>query len=46
MGETLKLLKDLMQDENLKDFYLAGETALALYMGHRKSIEIIIESVQ
>ncbi|GHV21357.1 hypothetical protein FACS1894174_04650 [Bacteroidia bacterium] len=39
-GETLKLLKELMQDEKMKNFYLAGETALSLYMGHRKSIDL------
>jgi hypothetical protein len=29
-----------MQDEALKQFNLAGGTALSLYMGHRKSIDI------
>lgn len=38
-GETLELLKALMQDERLADFKLAGGTSLALYLGHRKSID-------
>lgn len=39
-GETFELLNQLMQDEQLKDFNLAGGTALALYLGHRKSIDL------
>ena len=38
--ETFELLTTLMQDERLKHFNLVGGTALALYMGHRKSIDI------
>ncbi|MEA3477428.1 MAG: nucleotidyl transferase AbiEii/AbiGii toxin family protein [Bacteroidota bacterium] len=38
-GETFELLKTLMQDEQLSGFKLAGETSLALYLGHRKSID-------
>lgn len=34
---TLELLKKLMEDEFLKDFFLAGGTALALQIGHRIS---------
>jgi hypothetical protein len=37
---TLELLKDLMQDENLGDFFLVGGTALSLQIGHRISIDI------
>lgn len=37
---TFELLKTLMHDEKLKQFNLVGGTALALYMGHRKSIDI------
>jgi len=37
---TFELLKTLMQDEKLKQFNLVGGTALALYMGHRKSIDL------
>jgi hypothetical protein len=37
---TFELLKTLMQDEKLKDFNLVGGTALALYIGHRKSIDL------
>src|SRR5689334_1038483 len=39
-AETLDLMKRLMADEKLKDFYLVGGTALALILGHRKSIDI------
>ena len=38
-GETFELLKILMKDEQLTDFNLAGGTSLALYLGHRKSID-------
>jgi hypothetical protein len=37
---TLDLLKKLMNDNLLKDFNLVGGTALALRLGHRKSIDI------
>jgi hypothetical protein len=32
---TLELLKSLMLDENLSDFFLVGGTALSLQIGHR-----------
>ena len=38
--ETLELLKKLMQDENLSDFFLVGGTNLALQIGHRLSIDL------
>jgi hypothetical protein len=38
--ETLELLKRLMDDERLSDFFLAGGTNLALQLGHRKSIDL------
>ena len=38
--DTLKLLTALMQDEQLNHFNLVGGTALALYMGHRKSVDL------
>lgn len=38
--KTYILLENLMQDEKLNDFYLVGGTALALQIGHRKSIDI------
>jgi len=41
-----ELLKTLMQDEHLKNFNLVGGTALALYMGHRKSIDLDLFSQQ
>jgi len=43
---TLGLLKTLMHDEKLSHFCLVGGTALALYMGHRKSIDIDLFSQQ
>jgi hypothetical protein len=44
--ETFELLKTLMQDEKLKSFNLVGGTALALYIGHRKSIDLDLFSTQ
>jgi hypothetical protein len=38
--DTLGLLKKLMSDEKLSDFILAGDTNLALRLGHRKSIDL------
>lgn len=38
--ETLGVLKKLMQDPLLKQFYLVGGTALALQIGHRISVDI------
>lgn len=37
---ALELLRSLQSKEYLKGFYLAGGTALALYLGHRKSMDI------
>ncbi len=37
---TLELIKKLQKKEYLKNFYLAGGTALAISLGHRKSIDI------
>lgn len=37
---TLELLKELMNDDYLKDFFLVGGTALSLQIGHRISIDI------
>jgi hypothetical protein len=37
---TLELLKTLMMDPLLEDFFLVGGTALALQLGHRISIDI------
>ncbi len=36
----LELLRSLMSNEVFSDFYLVGGTALALQIGHRKSIDI------
>lgn len=37
---ALELLRSLQSKEYLKGFNLAGDTALALYNGHRKSVDI------
>ncbi len=37
---TLELLKQLQFQSELSTFHLAGGTALALYLGHRKSIDL------
>jgi len=37
---TLELLKSLQSKQYLKGFYLVGGTALALYNGHRRSVDI------
>ena len=39
-ASTLELLKRLMADSALKDFYLVGGTALALQIGHRISVDL------
>lgn len=38
--ETLGLLLNLMQDKRMAQFNLAGGTALALYLGHRISVDL------
>ena len=44
--ETLGLIKTLMSDEKLSQFSLVDGTALALYMGHRESVDIDLFSQQ
>ncbi len=39
-ASTLDLLKSLQSKQYLKGFNLTGGTALALYYGHRKSVDI------
>jgi len=39
-ASTFLLLKQLMSDQNLAQFSLAGGTALSLYIGHRESIDL------
>ncbi|WMN11297.1 nucleotidyl transferase AbiEii/AbiGii toxin family protein [Marivirga salinae] len=39
-NETLDLLKSLTSENLLTDFFLVGGTALALQIGHRKSIDL------
>jgi len=41
-----ELLKKLMSDEQMNDFYLVGGTALSLTIGHRKSIDLDLFSQQ
>lgn len=43
---TFELLTELMNDAKLCDFSLAGGTALSLYMGHRKSIDLDLFSAK
>ena len=44
--DTLSILDTLQKDENLSNFYLVGGTALALNLGHRKSIDLDMFSPQ
>lgn len=37
---TLELIKSLQDKPYLEGFYLVGETALAIHMGHRRSVDI------
>ena len=37
---TYALLKEIMQNADFDDFVLFGGTALALQIGHRKSIDL------
>lgn len=39
-SKTFELLKRLMCDEKFNGFHLAGGTALALQIGHRKSVDL------
>lgn len=39
-GGTLELLKKLEAEDAMSDFNLAGGTSLALYLGHRISIDL------
>jgi len=41
-----ELLNSLMHDNALRTFNLVGGTALSLYMGHRKSIDLDLFSIQ
>lgn len=38
--QTLQILKTLASIDQIKHFYLAGGTALALHLGHRHSIDL------
>ena len=37
---TLELIKEIQVHKEFKSFYLAGGTALAVQIGHRKSIDL------
>ncbi len=43
--DTLELLKALMNEPLLNDFFLVGGTALSLQVGHRKSIDLDLFSL-
>ncbi len=43
---TLELLKSLMQKSYLQQFVLVGGTALALQIGHRKSVDLDMFTIQ
>ena len=43
---TLDLIKKMMADNRFQDFNLVGGTALALMIGHRKSIDIDLFSTK
>ena len=43
---TYELLKKLMKDDFLSDFLLAGDTNLALQIGHRLSVDLDLFSFQ
>ena len=43
---TLELLTELMKLDELNDFYLVGGTALALYYGHRLSVDLDLFSTR
>ncbi len=45
-ASTLELIKTLQNKEYLGDFYLVGGTALSLYIGHRRSIDIDLFSTK
>ena len=45
-SKTFELLERLMGDEKFNDFHLAGGTALALQLGHRKSIDLDLFSLE
>lgn len=45
-GSTLSLLKAIISDPVFKSFNLAGGTALSLYLGHRKSIDLDLFTTQ
>jgi hypothetical protein len=42
---ALELLKALQNKPYLKGFYLVGGSALALYLGHRRSIDLDLFSI-
>lgn len=43
---TLELLKKLMSIQILDDFFLVGGNALSLQIGHRKSIDLDLLSIE
>lgn len=45
-SNILELIRSLQSDKKFKDFYLVGETALALHLGHRESIDIDLFTIK
>jgi hypothetical protein len=45
-SDTLELLKTLMHDPLLSDFFLVGGTALSLQIGHRRSIDLDLFTIK
>jgi len=39
-SKTKQVLEELSKEEFLDSFYLAGGTALAIQLGHRKSVDL------
>ena len=44
-GKALDLLNELMRDDMLNNFFLVGGTALSLLIGHRKSVDLDLFSL-
>ena len=44
--EVTETARQLAGIEPLRNFYLAGETALALHLGHRRSVDLVFFSAQ
>ena len=45
-SKTFELLERLMNDERFNDFHLVGGTALSLQIGHRKSLDLDLFTIE